>query len=188
MLACQQLAWVLADAYSNSTLDKCSNGRVAKHEEGLLQKISHQSELWLEKPLVILDLAGHTILWYLPNAISPWIQAKVEEATIGIGSLLKKSMTSGTDTQWRTFPRNFHTSNHHRLTPGCINLAPCWFQQGQEPHGFPLADGFTPEVSATLKGKYIPDVIIWANRVEFLMPSYWPVHLILSYGPTKLNT
>ncbi|KAG1887850.1 hypothetical protein F4604DRAFT_1501842, partial [Suillus subluteus] len=86
----------------------------------------------LEKPLVILDSAGHIILWYLPDAISPWIQAEMEDATIGMGSLLMKSMTSGLDTQWRTFPGNFHASDRCQLTPGCINLAPCWFMQGRE--------------------------------------------------------
>ncbi|KAG1720613.1 hypothetical protein EDD22DRAFT_854601, partial [Suillus occidentalis] len=107
MLACQQLARVLADAYANPK-------RV------------------LEKPLIILDSAGRIILWYLPGAISPWIQAEMVESTIGMGSLLRQSMSSGPDTQWRTFPRNFHTSDREQLIPGCINLAPCWFQQGQE--------------------------------------------------------
>ncbi|KAG2030728.1 hypothetical protein BDR03DRAFT_1016831 [Suillus americanus] len=99
---------------------------------------------------------------------SPTQQAEMEEATIGMGSLLKKSMTSGPGTQWRTFPGNFHTSNCHQLTPGCINLAPCWFQQGREPHGFPPADGFTPEVSATLKGKGSPEVMISMQRSALL--------------------
>ncbi|KAG2031183.1 hypothetical protein BDR03DRAFT_876534, partial [Suillus americanus] len=89
---------------------------------------------------------GHLILWYLPNAISPWIQAEMEEATIGMGSLLKKSMTSGLDTQWRTFPGNFHTSDRHQLTPGCINLAPCWFQQGRE-----VSTASSPECSCSCR-------------------------------------
>ncbi|KAG1767880.1 hypothetical protein EV702DRAFT_1050213 [Suillus placidus] len=88
MLACQQLARVLADAYSNpiqldldmiwynEALDKCSNGRIAKHEEALLQKLPHGSERLLEKP-----------------------SAEMEEATVGMGSLLKKSMTVGAETK-----------------------------------------------------------------------------------------
>ncbi|KAG1853047.1 hypothetical protein F4604DRAFT_1933505 [Suillus subluteus] len=111
---------------------------------------------------------GCIILWYLPDAISLWIQAEMEDATIGMGSLLMKSMTSGLDTQWRTFPGNFHASDRHQLTPGCINLAPCWFMQGQEPHGSPPADGFTPEVLATLKGKGGPEIIISMQRTTLL--------------------
>ncbi|KIK32178.1 hypothetical protein CY34DRAFT_44078, partial [Suillus luteus UH-Slu-Lm8-n1] len=111
----------------NEALDKRSNGRVAKHEETLLKKFPHGSECVLEEPLVILDSAGHIILWYLPGAISPWIQV-----SFIMGSHLTKSMSSGQDTQWRTFAGNFHTSDRQQLIPGCINLAPCWFQQGRE--------------------------------------------------------
>ncbi|KAG1837770.1 hypothetical protein F4604DRAFT_1942052 [Suillus subluteus] len=180
MLACQHLARVLADAYSNpiqldlgmirynEALHKRSTGMVATHEDSLLEKFPHGPERLLEKPSVILDSAGHIILWYLPDAISPWIQAEMEDATIGMGSLLMKSMTSGLDTQWRTFPGNFHASNRHQLTPGCINLAPCWFMQGREPHGLPPADGFTPEVSAALKGKGGPEIIISMQRATLL--------------------
>src|ERR1700693_4825058 len=56
----------------------------------------------------------------------------MEEATIGMGSLLKKSMTGGLETQWRTFPGSFHASDRDQWTSGCINLAPCWFLQGRE--------------------------------------------------------
>ncbi|KAG1873175.1 hypothetical protein F4604DRAFT_1925671 [Suillus subluteus] len=148
MLACQQLAWVLANAYTNpilldfdiirynEALDKCSNGRVAKHEEALLKKFPHGSEHVLEKPSVILDSAGCIILWYLPGAISPWIQAKMEQSTIGMGSLLGKSMTSGPDTQWRTVLGNFHTSDQPQLIPGCINLAPSGFSKARSHMGF----------------------------------------------------
>jgi hypothetical protein len=133
----------------NEALNKCSNGRIAKYEEALLQKFPHRLEQLLEQPSVILDTAGCIILWYLPDAISPWIQvslfvmtdwpahwptlqAKIEEATISMGSLLQKSMTGGMDTKWRIFLGNSHTSDWQQLTPGCINLAPCWFQQGWE--------------------------------------------------------
>ncbi|KAG2064947.1 hypothetical protein BDR04DRAFT_1122208 [Suillus decipiens] len=102
---------------------------VATHEDSLLKKFPCGPEHLLEKASVILDLDSCIILWYPPDAISLWIQAKMEEATIGIGSLLKKSMTSGPDTQWRTFTENFHASDQHQLTPGCISLAPCWFLQ-----------------------------------------------------------
>ncbi|KAG0693777.1 hypothetical protein DFH29DRAFT_881200 [Suillus ampliporus] len=119
MLACWQLAQVLANAYANPN-----------------------------KPLVLMDSGGCIILWYPPDAISPWIQvrlcivtygptftltqqAKMEEATVGMG-YLKKSMTSSQETKWRTFSGYFHMNDHCPLTPGCINIAPYWFQQDQE--------------------------------------------------------
>ncbi|KAG1805325.1 uncharacterized protein BJ212DRAFT_1486445 [Suillus subaureus] len=200
MFACQQLAQVLANAYSNPiqldidmiqynvALHKCSNGRVTTHEDALLKKFPHGSEHLLEKPLVILDLAGHIILWYLPGAISPWIQAEMEEATIGMGSLLKESMTSGPDTQWRTFLRNFHASDRHKLTPGYINLAPCWFLQGQEPHSFLPTNGFTPKVSATLKGKGGPKVIISMQHTALLaLAALWVMHPKLYWASVTMQ-
>ncbi|KAG2087517.1 uncharacterized protein F5147DRAFT_781281 [Suillus discolor] len=164
MLACRQLARALADAYLhpielnldmiqyNEALNKRSTGRLTKHEEALLQKFPH----------------GHIILWYLPDAISLWIQAEMEEATVGMGHLLKTSMTGGEETQWRTFPGYFHHSNRGPLIPGCINMAPCWFQQGREPYGFPPTSVFAPEVSATLKGECGPTVITSMQRSALL--------------------
>ncbi|KAG2095272.1 uncharacterized protein F5147DRAFT_584661 [Suillus discolor] len=56
--------------------------------------------------------------------------------------------STGKTTKWRTNTSYFHPSKEPGLIPGCINLSPCWFQQG---HENPL-DGFIPEVSAALKG------------------------------------
>ncbi|KAG1794826.1 uncharacterized protein HD556DRAFT_1442610 [Suillus plorans] len=160
MLACQQLARVLADAYLhpihlnldmihyNEALNKRSTGRITKHEEALSKKFPHSSQQLLDKPSVLVDSGGRIILWYLPDAISLWIQAEMEEATIGMGHLLKTSMTSGEETHWRTYAGYFHKSDRRPLTPGCINMAPCWFQQGREPYGFPPTGAFAPEVSA----------------------------------------
>jgi hypothetical protein len=58
----------------NDALHKRSNGMVATHEDSLLEKFPHGPQRLLEKPSVILDSAGRIILWYLPDAISPWIQ------------------------------------------------------------------------------------------------------------------
>ncbi|KAG0696297.1 hypothetical protein DFH29DRAFT_1004681 [Suillus ampliporus] len=111
MLACQQLAQVLADAYANpiqleldmihynEALDKHSTGRITKNGEALLHKFPYGSKQLLDKPSVLVDSGGHIILWYLPDAISPWIQAKMEEAMVSMGDLLKKSMTSGQQTK-----------------------------------------------------------------------------------------
>ncbi|KAG1852526.1 hypothetical protein F4604DRAFT_1686629 [Suillus subluteus] len=169
----------------NKALDKRSTGRITKHEEALLEKFPHGSQQLLNKPSVLVDSGGHIILWYLPDAISPWIQAKMEEATVSMGYLLKTSMTGGEETKWRTFPEYFHMSDWRPLTPGCINIAPCWFQQGREvrlasftgmpvltqlfqPYGFPPSSVFTPEVSATLKGEGGPMVIISMQRSALL--------------------
>ncbi|KAG0693024.1 hypothetical protein DFH29DRAFT_881794 [Suillus ampliporus] len=133
----------------NEVLNKCSTRRITKHEEALLHKFPYSSKQLLDKPLVLVDSGGCIILWYLPDTISLWIQvrlcivtyeptftlsqqAKMEEATVSMGYLLKKSMTSGQQTKWRTFSGYFHMSDCRPLTPGCINIAPCWFQQGQE--------------------------------------------------------
>ncbi|KAG1887751.1 hypothetical protein F4604DRAFT_1674919 [Suillus subluteus] len=85
----------------NEALDKCSTGQTTKHEEALLQKFHHCSQQLLDKPSVHVDSGGCIISWYLPDAVSPWIQptftpnqqAEMEEATISMGYLLKTSIT-----------------------------------------------------------------------------------------------
>jgi hypothetical protein len=49
-----------------------------------------------------------------------------------MGDLLRKSITARQGTSWRTCEFNFGPSETPHLTPGCINIAPCWFQQGHE--------------------------------------------------------
>ncbi|KAG1881014.1 uncharacterized protein F5891DRAFT_973565 [Suillus fuscotomentosus] len=54
-----------------------------------------------------------------------------------MGNLLKQSITSGkTSTgqvsKWRTHSTNFYASQEPQLKPGCINILPCWCQQGHE--------------------------------------------------------
>jgi hypothetical protein len=56
----------------------------------------------------------------------------MQSATMNMSDLLKKSVTSGKATKWRTHQSNFHESPGDILTPGCINISPCWFQQGRE--------------------------------------------------------
>jgi hypothetical protein len=53
-------------------------------------------------------------------------------ATVGMGDLLRQSVTAGMAAKWRTDQSSFHQGTDQRLTPGCINLSPCWFQQGHE--------------------------------------------------------
>lgn len=46
--------------------------------------------------------------------------------------LLKLSVTAAKPTGWRTHQSNFHPSRDGKITPGCINISPAWFQQGRE--------------------------------------------------------
>lgn len=48
--------------------------------------------------------------------------------------LLKKSISTGKSNQsnWRTNISNFYPSPDGKVTPGCINVSPAWFQQGRE--------------------------------------------------------
>ncbi|KAG1829556.1 hypothetical protein DFJ58DRAFT_671833 [Suillus subalutaceus] len=80
-----------------------------------------------------------------------------------MGDLSKRSITTGkTSTgaasKWRTHTSNFYDAQEPQLTPGCINISPCCFQQGHEVYGF------MPEVSATLKGGRSLSVITDTQR------------------------
>ncbi|KAG1837248.1 hypothetical protein C8R48DRAFT_680353 [Suillus tomentosus] len=98
MLACRQLARALADAYLhpielnldmiryNEALNKRSTGRLTKHEEALLQKFPHGPQILLDKPSVLVDSGGRIILWYLPDAISLWIQGRTDSEGLGFSS------------------------------------------------------------------------------------------------------
>ncbi|KAG2056543.1 hypothetical protein BDR06DRAFT_1005845 [Suillus hirtellus] len=172
MVACGQLASVLAEAYQhpvkldinviwyNEALAKRELGLNDSHEEALLAKFPPAEHLVLEHPSVVIDASYWIILWYLPGALNWSVKRDMYTATIGMGNLLKQSITSGkTSTgqasKWRTHSTNFYASKEPQLKPRCINISPCWFQQGHECHGPPpvnLEDGFMPEVSATLKG------------------------------------
>ncbi|KAG1798400.1 hypothetical protein EV424DRAFT_1546255 [Suillus variegatus] len=144
----------------NEALAKRESGLNDSHEEALLAKFPPAERLVLERPSVVIDAGYRIILWYLPGALNWSVQRDMYTATIGMGNLLKQSITSGkTSTgqasKWRTHSTNFYASQEPQLKPGCINISPCWFQQGHECHGPPPVnpeDGFMPEVSATLKG------------------------------------
>jgi len=55
--------------------------------------------------------------------------------TVGMGDLLRQSVTAGKVAKWRTDESSFHEGTDERLIPGCINLSPCWFQLGHEVRG-----------------------------------------------------
>ncbi|KAG2741851.1 hypothetical protein P692DRAFT_201810048 [Suillus brevipes Sb2] len=76
---------------------------------------------------------------------------------------LRKNITAWQGTSSRTCKSNFRPSETLHLTPGCINIALCWFQQGHECYGPPPDDpgnGFKPMISATLKGEWSLSMII----------------------------
>ncbi|KAG2337824.1 hypothetical protein BDR05DRAFT_861212, partial [Suillus weaverae] len=96
------------------------------------------------------------IIWYVPDGLSPWVQSNMYAATVAMGDLLKKSITDRKGSSWRTRGSNFRPSGTPRISPGCINIAPCWFQQGHE-------------VSATLKGDRSLAMIMAMQRPALLM-------------------
>lgn len=53
-------------------------------------------------------------------------------ATIAMGDLLSRSIANKKAGNWRTLRSNFRPPESTEITPGCINIAPCWFQQGHE--------------------------------------------------------
>ncbi|KAG2087824.1 uncharacterized protein F5147DRAFT_789776 [Suillus discolor] len=166
-IALEQLANVMATAYSNAVrlkinmvryndaLDKDESGRSETREENLFNRFPPEEERFLTTPSVVIDSGGRIIVWYLPGALTTMIMKDIHGATHSMSGLLKHSITTSKITQWRTNRSNFHISPDGMVTPGCINISPAWFQQGREKHGFPNLDpedGFSPEVSAALKG------------------------------------
>lgn len=176
----------------NEALTKRESGLNDAREEALLAKFPPTERILLDRPSVVIDAGCRIILWYLPGALNWSLQVSLGTqrcpitltdnkkrdmftATVGMGKLLQQSMTTsktstGKTTKWRTNTSYFHPSKEPGLIPGCINLSPCWFQQGHEvrpslpkslstehrqcqgrPPQNPL-DGFIPEVSAALKG------------------------------------
>ncbi|KAG2111304.1 uncharacterized protein F5147DRAFT_772024 [Suillus discolor] len=166
-IALEQLANVMATAYSNAVhlridmvryndaLDKDESGRSENREEILFGRFPPEEERFLTTPSVVIDSGGRIIVWYLPGALTGMMVTDIYGATRSMGGLLRHSITTGKTSQWRTHQSNFHPSLDGMITPGCINISPAWFQQGRETHGFlnlDPEDGFSPEVSAALKG------------------------------------
>ncbi|KAG2127671.1 hypothetical protein DEU56DRAFT_758558 [Suillus clintonianus] len=147
-IALEQLTNVMATAYSNAGSEK--------REEILFNKFPPEEDHFLTTPSVVIDSSGRIIVWYLPGALTAMIMSDIHGASHSMSGLLKHSITTGKISQWRTHRSNLHPSPDGMITPGCINISPAWFQQGREKHGFPNLDpedGFSPEVSAALKGE-----------------------------------
>jgi hypothetical protein len=138
----------------NEALAKRESGLNDSHEEALLAKFPPAKRLVLDRPSVVIDSGYRIILWYLPGALHWSLQVgtglcwnftilirrrqrDMYNATIGMGNLLKQSITTGKtstgqSSKWRTHSSNFYAAQEPQLTPGCINISPCWFQQGHE--------------------------------------------------------
>ncbi|KAG1868328.1 hypothetical protein DFJ58DRAFT_837967 [Suillus subalutaceus] len=180
MLSCGQLALRMAHAYQHSNIDiirynealaKRESGMNDAQEEALLTKFPPAENIFLDTPSVVMDSGFRVILWYIPDGLSPWVQNDMYAATVSMGDLLKKSVTTRKGSGWRTHESNFRPAELPGLTPGCINIALCWFQQGHECYGPPPnnpEDGFKPEVSATLKGERSLSMIMDMQRPALL--------------------
>ncbi|KAG1851279.1 hypothetical protein C8R48DRAFT_542623, partial [Suillus tomentosus] len=83
-------------------------------------------------PSVIIDSGGRIIVWYLPGAMTGMIMVYMQCTMNSIGHLLNNSITTRKVTEWRTHESNFYPSPDGKITPGCINISPAWFQQGRE--------------------------------------------------------
>ncbi|KAG1797831.1 uncharacterized protein HD556DRAFT_1440791 [Suillus plorans] len=183
MLSCGQLALLMAEAYRhtikldidiiryNEALSKRESGMNDAQEHALLAKFPPSEKIMLRHPAVVLDSGYRIILWYILDALAPWAQNDMFKATTAMGDLLKKSIVHRSGLGWRTHKSNFRPVDTKGLSPGCINITPCWFQQGHECYG-PLPedpdDGFKPEVSAMLKGERSLEMIIDIQRPALL--------------------
>ncbi|KAG1789807.1 uncharacterized protein HD556DRAFT_1311007 [Suillus plorans] len=97
-------------------------------------------------------------------------QSDMYTTTLGMSHHLQKSVTHRAS-QWRTNGANFHATDGADVTPGCINIALCWFQQGRKCQGTPpenTRDRFMLEVSATLKGEGGMSMIFEMQRPRLL--------------------
>ncbi|KAG2756207.1 hypothetical protein P692DRAFT_20716135, partial [Suillus brevipes Sb2] len=116
----------------NEALAKRETGMHDAHEDARLMKFPMAEKLVLDTPCVVVDSGLRIILWYVLKCLSLWDQNDMFTTTRFMGDLLRKSITARQGTSWRTCESNFGPSETPHLTPGCINIAPCWFQQGHE--------------------------------------------------------
>ncbi|KAG1791282.1 hypothetical protein EV424DRAFT_1355061, partial [Suillus variegatus] len=138
----------------NEALAKWESGLNDAREEALLAKFPPAECMFLDSPSVVIDAGYQIILWYLMGALNWSLQVggdlfkddmtltKAHKrdmfiATVGMGDLLRKSITTrnestGRTSKWWTNNSNFRAAMEPDLIPGCINISPCWFQQGRE--------------------------------------------------------
>jgi hypothetical protein len=58
----------------NEALSKCESGMNNAQEEALLLKFPPAERIHLKSPAMVIDSGYRIILWYVPDALSPWVQ------------------------------------------------------------------------------------------------------------------
>lgn len=58
----------------NEALSKRESGMNDAQEQALLTRFPPPKKILLVRPSVVIDSGYRIILWYLPDAISPWVQ------------------------------------------------------------------------------------------------------------------
>ncbi|KAG1831099.1 hypothetical protein EV424DRAFT_1343223 [Suillus variegatus] len=147
LLSCGHLAFLMAEAYQhpiklnidiiryNKAFAKRKSGMNDAQEEALLAKFPPAEKIVLDSPSVMIDSGCF-------DSMGATIERYVHGYTIHGGPA---------------------QDQYHHWENGCINIAPCWFQQGRECYGPPPKnpeDGFKPKISATLKGYRSSDIIV----------------------------
>lgn len=104
------------------------------------------------KPLTLVDVKGRIVLWYLPgllsakllvsvyedqspNSLTYFQQSELQEATLSLTPLLKKSIKEEIPQKpppnWRINEKNFVQKTHrHLCEPGSVTFSAGWFGQG----------------------------------------------------------
>ncbi|KAG1849007.1 hypothetical protein F4604DRAFT_1935087 [Suillus subluteus] len=146
----------------NEALAKCESRMNDAQEEALLTKFPPAENIFLDALLVVMDSGFRVILWYILDGLSPWVQNDMYTATVSMGDLLKKSITTWKGSGWRT--------HDTMLVPARSNPE----------------DGFKPKVSATLKGKRSLSMIMDMQWPALLASAaLWVMHPQLYWASVK---
>ncbi|KAG2108098.1 hypothetical protein BD769DRAFT_1352873 [Suillus cothurnatus] len=117
----------------NEALAQAESGVDDDREESLLRRFPPRNggTLYLERPAVVVASGGTIVLWYLPGALNEKTQVQMWDSTRAMEQLLKRSITGSghSKAHWRCQDEYFSPGSG-QLQPGCINVAPAWFQLG----------------------------------------------------------
>ncbi|KAG2048432.1 hypothetical protein BDR06DRAFT_895603, partial [Suillus hirtellus] len=120
-------------------------------------------------PSMIIDSGGRIIVWYLPGTMTGMLM--VCHLWAFMLYCISSGITTSKPTEWRTHMSNFYPSLDGKITPGCINISLAWFQQGRKVYGF------SPNVSATLKGVNGHNITVSLQRSGILVSTaLWMMH------------
>jgi hypothetical protein len=61
----------------NEALAKRESGMNNAQEEALLAKFPPAEKILLDSPAVVIDSGYQIILWYIPDALTPWVQVRL---------------------------------------------------------------------------------------------------------------